>query len=160
MAIRLFSAQGECMKVISLILIGAFMTGEIAVATDSDTNFIQSISQMVIYPKDISASKDFYLNTLGFKLDYEFGGGPVKGYQLSLNGAAITLLQVDGAPNTEIKKFMIHFSVKNVDTFYAQIQAKNIKIALPIENTDWGTRWFQIEDPNGLTIALEEKLSK
>ena len=136
------------------------MMTETAIANVPTTEFIQSISQMVIYPKDMPTSKDFYTKTLGFKLDYEFGQGTVKGYQLSLNGAAITLLQITETPNTEIKNFMIHFSVKNIDAFYAQIQSSNVKIIRSIENTDWGTRWFQIEDPNGLTIALEEKLSK
>ena len=147
------------MKFIGLILFGVFMITESAIANLPTTEFIQSISQMVLYPKNISASKDFYIKTLGFKLDYEFGQGSVKGYQLSLNGAKITLLQIAGAPNTEIRNFMIHFSVKNIDVFYEMMQKNRVKIIRSIENTDWGTRWFQIEDPNGLTLALEEKLS-
>ncbi len=139
--------------------IGVIMLTQNALATTPTIQGIQSISQLVIYPVDINLSKSFYINSLGFKLDYKFGGGPVEGYQLSHNQASITLLNIQNTPTTEVKNLMIHMSVKSIDSYYQQIQLKGVKITKPIENTDWGTRWFHVLDPNGLTIAFEEKVS-
>ena len=42
----------------------------------------------------------------------------------------------------------------NVDREYARLQAEGVPITTPIETEPWGERYFQVSDPNGVTIQL------
>ena len=119
---------------------------------------IQSLTQLVIHPKDIEASKAFYMDRLGFVLAYPFGGGPVKGYQLQGGGVALTLLSIQGGPVTKVDQLMLHVRVDNAEAACKALTAKGVPITHKLEDTDWGTRWFQIQDPDGLALAFEQPL--
>ena len=121
---------------------------------------IQSLAQLVLYPKDIEATKAFYMDKLGFSLAYPFGGGPVKGYQLKAGEVGLTLLSIQGAPTTKVENLMIHVRVADADVSCKEIQAKGVALTHKLEDTDWGTRWFQVQDPDGLTLAFEQRKSK
>lgn len=121
---------------------------------------IQSLAQFVLYPKDIEATKAFYMDKLGFSLAYPFGGGPVKGYQLKAGDVGLTLLSIQGAPVTKVENLMIHVRIPDSDAACREIQGRGVALTHKLEDTDWGTRWFQVQDPDGLTLAFEQRKTK
>jgi uncharacterized glyoxalase superfamily protein PhnB len=44
--------------------------------------------------------------------------------------------------------------VEDVDGEYARLQAEGVSITTPIETEAWGERYFQVTDPNGVTIQF------
>jgi catechol 2,3-dioxygenase-like lactoylglutathione lyase family enzyme len=51
---------------------------------------------------------------------------------------------------------LIVFVVEDVDGEYERLQAEGVPITSPIETEPWGERYFQVTDPNGVTIQLVE----
>ncbi|MBI4230979.1 MAG: VOC family protein [Planctomycetes bacterium] len=117
---------------------------------------LESITQWVLYPTDIEATRTFYVEKLGFSVAYPFGGGPVKGYQLRCGGIGLTLLRIEGHPVTRVENMMLHLRVVDLDRAYREIQEREIPVAMPLQATDWGTRWFHISAPDGLVLAFEQ----
>ncbi len=49
---------------------------------------------------------------------------------------------------------LVVFVVEDVDGEYARVQEEGVPITTPIETEPWGERYFQVTDPNGVTIQL------
>ena len=49
---------------------------------------------------------------------------------------------------------VVVFVVEDVDGEYARVSAEGVPIATPIETEPWGERYFQVTDPNGVTLQL------
>jgi catechol 2,3-dioxygenase-like lactoylglutathione lyase family enzyme len=49
---------------------------------------------------------------------------------------------------------LVIFEVEDVDGEYARLQGEGVSITTPIETEAWGERFFQVTDPNGITIQL------
>lgn len=49
---------------------------------------------------------------------------------------------------------LIVFVVDDVDAQYERMQREGVAILTPIETEDWGERYFQVADPNGVVIQL------
>lgn len=99
-------------------------------------NYLLVVEQMVIYPKDIEKLKAFYTTKQGFVLQYRFGVGPVKGYQLQTSGIALTLLSIENAPKTAVNNFMLHIKVADIEACYKKVKECDIHLEKDIENTD------------------------
>ncbi|MFB8005303.1 VOC family protein [Nocardia sp. NPDC056000] len=49
---------------------------------------------------------------------------------------------------------LVVFTVEDIDTEYARVQAEGVPIVTEIETEPWGERYFQTLDPNGIVIQL------
>ncbi|MFD4404075.1 VOC family protein [Nocardia sp. NPDC058499] len=49
---------------------------------------------------------------------------------------------------------LVAFVVADIDTEYARLQAAGAPIVTPIETEEWGERYFQTTDPNGIVYQL------
>ncbi|WP_280434258.1 VOC family protein [Nocardia carnea] len=49
---------------------------------------------------------------------------------------------------------LVVFVVSDIDTEYARLQAAGAPIVTPIETEEWGERYFQTTDPNGIVYQL------
>jgi predicted enzyme related to lactoylglutathione lyase len=49
---------------------------------------------------------------------------------------------------------LLVFVVDDIDSEYARLQREGVAITTPIETEPWGERFFQVTDPNGVTIQL------
>lgn len=49
---------------------------------------------------------------------------------------------------------LVALVVDDVDGEYARLQAEGAPIVTPIETEEWGERYFQVADPNGVIIQL------
>ncbi|MBF6412550.1 VOC family protein [Nocardia cyriacigeorgica] len=49
---------------------------------------------------------------------------------------------------------LVVFVVDDIDTEYARLRSEGVPIVTPIETEEWGERYFQMSDPNGILYQL------
>ncbi|MEV6431178.1 VOC family protein [Nocardia sp. NPDC051463] len=49
---------------------------------------------------------------------------------------------------------LVVFIVDDIDAEYARLRAEGVPIVTPIETEEWGERYFQMSDPNGIILQL------
>ncbi|MFD5175186.1 VOC family protein [Nocardia sp. NPDC058379] len=49
---------------------------------------------------------------------------------------------------------LVVFVVDDIDAEYERLRAAGVPIETPIETEEWGERYFQLTDPNGIVIQL------
>ncbi|WP_028478271.1 VOC family protein [Nocardia sp. CNY236] len=49
---------------------------------------------------------------------------------------------------------LVVFVVDDIDSEYARLRAEGVPIVTEIETEEWGERYFQMSDPNGIIIQL------
>jgi catechol 2,3-dioxygenase-like lactoylglutathione lyase family enzyme len=49
---------------------------------------------------------------------------------------------------------LVAFVVDDIDAEYTRLQDEGVPIVTPIETEEWGERYFQMSDPNGIIIQL------
>ncbi len=108
--------------------------------------------------QDVDASIAFYTEKLGFKQDFVMAGPEGKnvfGF-VSLGKAVIGLDTSPGQPRGGAgADFMIYIpDDADLDKHYADVQAKGVKIAAPIEDKYWGDRTYAVHDPDGYRLTF------
>ena len=97
---------------------------------------------------EVEPSEHFYIDGLGFALDWEhrFEPGFPLFMQLTREGQMIFLSQHSGdcEPGGAV-----YFIVQDAQRCLAEIKAKGIQPANDIGDTPWGTREFLLIDPDG-----------
>ena len=54
---------------------------------------------------------------------------------------------------------LVAFVVDDIDGEYERLQRDGVEITTPIETEDWGERYFQVTDPNGVVLQLVQWMS-
>lgn len=49
---------------------------------------------------------------------------------------------------------LVVFVVEDIDGEYERLREAGVPILTPLETEEWGERYFQLEDPNGIVIQL------
>ena len=105
---------------------------------------------------DLDRSIKYYRDTLGFDFDEQWGGfyaiGLRDGLELHLKKAPKDTQQQDRKHENE--HLDAAAGVDGIEIFYEQCVAKGAKIIRPLTSTDWGTKDFYIEDPDGNIISF------
>lgn len=109
---------------------------------------------------DEAKAKEFYVDFLGFKVDWEhrFEPGLPLYLQVSRDGCVLHLSEHHGdcCPGAALR-----IETTELDAFHAELIAKRYKYYRPgIEEMPWGTRDMSVKDPfNRLTFtsAIESK---
>lgn len=113
--------------------------------TGNPPQFYQG-APLLLVPHVIETA-DYYRNTLGFEAD---PGAKTPEYAVVWrDNASVHLAKGDRAP-TGIRIF---FWVKDVNAIHADLVARGIEIAIPIETRRYGIRDFAIRDPNGVLLV-------
>ncbi len=115
--------------------------------------------------KDVDASIAFYKDKLGFTHDMTLAPEGKSIFAIvRLGTQAVIGVGVDDhvtqKPYAPGVQFMIYLpDDRNIDDYYAQVQANGVAIDEPLADTYWGDRAFSIHDPNGylLTFAVTVK---
>jgi predicted enzyme related to lactoylglutathione lyase len=55
---------------------------------------------------------------------------------------------------------LLVFVVDDIDAEYARLTDAGIDFTTPIETEEWGERYFQVTDPNGIVIQLVQWMSE
>lgn len=120
----------------------------------------------ILAVKDVDASVAFYKDQLGFRHDMSMAGPDGKNvFAIVGLGAAVFGVGLDpkvsfDQPLAPGVQFMTYLpEEQNIDSYYADVKAKGIKIDDELSDTYWGDRAFTIHDPDGymLTFAVTVK---
>jgi uncharacterized glyoxalase superfamily protein PhnB len=108
---------------------------------------------------DEAKAREFYVDFLGFKVDWEhrFEPGLPLYMQLSKDGCVLHLSEHHGdcSPGAAVR-----IETSDLDAFHAELALKRYKYARPgIENTPWGTREMSVKDPFGNRLTFTSAIS-
>lgn len=108
---------------------------------------------------DYKKAIDFYINKLGFEIDWEHRFNPKEPVymQISKNGLTLHL--------SENKRFqpnvIIFVHCKGLIEFHTELINRKVEISLPKpEKTNWQTLQMEIEDPFGNLLRFNEAILK
>lgn len=104
---------------------------------------------------DLERAISFY-RKLGFAFGEPYDGFYAIGY---LDGLELHLKEAPRfGPEREYRRKHEHLDaaagVEGIDAFHARCVANDVTILKPLAPTDWGTRDFYVEDPDGHIIAF------
>ncbi|WP_137920622.1 glyoxalase superfamily protein [Hydrogenophaga sp. 2FB] len=108
---------------------------------------------------DEAKAREFYLDFLGFKLDWEhrFEPGFPLYMQVSRGGCVLHLSEHhgDACPGAAVR-----IETDELDAFHAQLTAAQYKYARPgIETTPWDSREVRIADPFGNRLTFFQRVA-
>jgi len=117
------------------------------------------IHSLTLFCNDLDETKKFYTTILGFKIITEQQPVPdVKLALLERDGMKIELLERVGAPKVSFQDFTttLGFQTENIDTDYEIMISRGIAIKSKLRNIGPHTRLFEITDPSGYPICIEQ----
>ena len=105
---------------------------------------------------DLDRAIAYYRDALGFTFGEPWGGfyaiGRLDGVELHLKEAPKNAAERTHRRDNE--HLDASAGVDGIDAFYAQCIARGAKILKPLAATDWGTKDFYVEDPDGYIICF------
>lgn len=107
---------------------------------------------------DPTASADFLKRHYGFAEDMAAEGfvslsRPDAGFNVIFLKTGLPTFKPESAKG-HVDGLLLAFVVDDIDAEYARVQAEGVTITTPIETEEWGERYFQTADPNGVVIQL------
>lgn len=123
----------------------------------------ERFDHVFVEPASFDASIGFYRDTLGWSVQFAWGGdGEPRGACLASSGDMTVVLAEPHRANDHSKSHgvngarpTLHLRVDDVDARHDELAAKGAALFAP-ESTHWGTRWFVARDPDGNLIAFEQ----
>jgi predicted lactoylglutathione lyase len=99
----------------------------------------------ILRVEDLEASRRYYIQTLGFSLDWDACGM----ISVSRDRKSIMLCEGEqGQPGT-----WLWIGVEDADVFFAEFSAKGARIRSPPQNFSWAYE-FEVEDPDGHVLRF------
>jgi catechol 2,3-dioxygenase-like lactoylglutathione lyase family enzyme len=104
---------------------------------------------------DLNRSTDYY-RKLGFDFGEPWGGfyaiGTIDGLELHLKEAPKN--EAERNFRRENEHLDVAGGVAGIDQFYEQCVSNGLTILKPLASTEWGTKDFYIEDPDGNVLCF------
>ena len=120
----------------------------------------RTVSQTVIPQLRITNAEQslgFYVNGLGFKVDWEHRFGP--GYplfvQLTRQGQTIFLTEHTGDCEAG---GAVYFIIQDAANTLSEFEQNGVAATNPLSNTPWGTSEFLLTDPDGNRLRFAAEL--
>jgi catechol 2,3-dioxygenase-like lactoylglutathione lyase family enzyme len=111
---------------------------------------------------NLERSMAYYRDSLGFEFGEPWGGfyaiGRRDGLELHLKEAPKDTAQRQHRRDNE--HLDAAAGVDGIEAFYEQCVSRGVKILQPLAPTEWGTKDFYIEDPDGYIISFGGTPSK
>ena len=105
-----------------------------------------------LFVADIGASCDFFIDKLGFSVDFTYGD-PSFYAQISRDAARLNLRHVDHPVFDQARResedlLSAAITVDNVEQLYPEFQAAGVSFHQALRREPWGAQTFIIKDPN------------
>lgn len=115
--------------------------------------------------KNVDASVKFYVEQLGFNNAFNMQGPDgVNAFafvDLGKPTIGLSLAQDDNAGVGKGVELMIYVAAEtDIDTYYAEVQQKSVKIEAPLATQYWGDRTFTIHDPDGYVLTISKTVQE
>jgi catechol 2,3-dioxygenase-like lactoylglutathione lyase family enzyme len=115
-------------------------------------------STFVLAVNDLNASTRFYVDKLGFDIDFE-----VPGWSFLSRGAC--WLRIGDCPDAvpmskaQDHSWFAYLHVTDAAGLFRSLQSAGVEIWHPLKDTPWGMREFAIVTPDGHRIVFGEELA-
>ena len=108
---------------------------------------------------DVAASAAFARDHFGFGEDMAADGfvslsRADAGFNLIFLRTGLATFKPERLRGRRADGLLVVFVVDDVDAEYLRLQDEGVPITTPIETEAWGERYFQVTDPNGVTMQL------
>ena len=115
-------------------------------------------SMPVLQVSDVVASESFYCDKLGFISHGRWGDGP--DFAIVQRGKVTFALDrtQDGGPVPVNQYWAAYVYVEDADALCAEFRGKDVEIVRELEDTFYGSRDFDVHDPDGHIIACGHDL--
>ena len=120
----------------------------------------------ILAVKDVDSTVAFFQDKLGFRHDMSMAGSEgTNVFAIIGLGEAVFGIGTDDRVDMKLSlapgvQFMVYLPEgQSIDSYYADVQAKGVKIDDELSDTYWGDRAFTVHDPNDnmLTFAVTVK---
>jgi len=99
---------------------------------------------------DLAVAKAFYVDKLGFTVEWEFTDGDIGMMGLARGGIELT---IDCPMSGHGRNVCVSLRVNSADAYYEEWRHK-VEIERPPRDEEWGARTFGVRDPSGNTIFV------
>jgi catechol 2,3-dioxygenase-like lactoylglutathione lyase family enzyme len=109
--------------------------------------------------EDPAASAEFAATHFGFQQEMGADGfvslsRPDAGFNLIFLRTGLPTFKPAALAGRAADGLLVVFVVDDVDAEYERLARAGLEFTTPIETEEWGERYFQVTDPNGVTIQL------
>jgi catechol 2,3-dioxygenase-like lactoylglutathione lyase family enzyme len=110
---------------------------------------------------DLERSIAYYRDKLGFEFGTPYGGFYAIGHRdgLELHLKCAPKHAAERRHRRDHQHLDASAGVDGIQAFYQQCVARGVVITRPLADTDWGTKDFYIEDPDGYIICFGGRAS-
>ena len=105
---------------------------------------------------DAKCSHSFYVDGLGFEVDWEHRFEPAFPVFMQLTRANQTIFLTEHAGDCEVGG-AAYFVVADVDGYYKDFVARGVVSLEPPEDTPWGSREMVVTDPDGNRLRFASR---
>jgi catechol 2,3-dioxygenase-like lactoylglutathione lyase family enzyme len=109
-----------------------------------------------IWVSDMEAARRFYGETLGLKLEWDYGA--VAGFEIGEPKAPQFIVELDDGSHDEeslVGRFVgCSLSVDDIEATYRDLTGKGVAFLGPPEKQPWGGTLAHFKDPSGNTLTL------
>ena len=111
---------------------------------------------LAIAADDFDKSLAFYRDVLNWRVVDEWPDhGAGRGAVLTGGGIRLVLSERNAAGSEPTPTPRLHLDIHDIDARFREMPPGAHVLRRP-EQTQWGTRWFVVKDPDGNVIAFEE----
>ena len=109
--------------------------------------------------KDPAASAQFVEEQLGFHQEMAADGfvslgRPDAGFNLIFLRTGLPSFKPAALAGHDADGLLVALVVEDIDAEYERMAKADVTFTTPIETEDWGERYFQVTDPNGVVFQL------
>jgi len=112
-------------------------------------------SRILLHPRDLRRSRQFYRDVLGLAVYREFGDPSNRSVVFFLGGGFLEVSGSSGKP-TDAASIALWLQVRDVEDEHRRLATLGVEIARPPELKPWGLYEMWISDPDGTRIVLVE----
>ncbi len=121
--------------------------------------FTITASALSLNVADPVASAEFAKRHLGFEEAMAADGfvslsRPDAGFNLIFLRTGLETFKPVSMRGHEADGLLVAFVVDDVDAVCARLEGEGVAITTPLETEDWGERYFQVTDPNGVVVQF------
>jgi predicted enzyme related to lactoylglutathione lyase len=111
-------------------------------------------SRVLLHPRDLERSLEFYGETLGLAIFREYASGDSRGVVFFMGGGFLEVTgQSDQRPGDTMQLWL---QVRDIQAAFAELSAKGVPVVHEPARMPWGLDEMWIEDPDGVQIAVIE----
>jgi len=121
---------------------------------------MQALNQLFMFSmavNDMSRSKDFYENKMGFKVTTDYGQGNTHWVSLELPGKGTSITLTTAHENMKPGSMKLYIATPDIQEAHNQLKSvKPSDVTDDLYGPGSGVKWFSINDPDGNQLLVAE----